>query len=123
MKNRKNKNTVQKLIFLFNMALVYRNLDIHKNLIKRMFLVAKKFLIKIPPSIKRSVCGKCFKLRITNGSSKIVDIRNEKYLECQCKCGNIKRYKLNKNNKRCKLNKNSNVTKQINDISLNVSNN
>ncbi|WUR04574.1 ribonuclease P protein component 4 (RNP4) [Vairimorpha necatrix] len=92
----KSASTISKLNHMFKMALLLHNTDLHCNIIKRILLISKKFLIKIPISIKRSICYKCHRVIINNRKTKIIKIKKEYWFISECQCGDIKKYKIKK---------------------------
>ncbi|CDK27796.1 unnamed protein product [Kuraishia capsulata CBS 1993] len=71
-----------------------RNLDI----------VSKKAVLKLSPTVKRSICKKCHRrqiegitmsTRLSNPSKK--KTKNNDIMECSCKCGETRRFPIGKN--------------------------
>ncbi len=104
----KNKDIIKKKIaFLIDFAVkqskdtTFSNPFIY-DYIKIAFKLAKKINYRLPSSIHRKVCKKCYSIRTTDNTkiraeNRIVNKKKQKYLKIHClACGNIKKINLSK---------------------------
>lgn len=93
---KKNTTNLLKLNHMYKMALKLKEFNIHTELIKKIIHLCSKFLIKIPVHIKRSICLKCYRIRVPNLNCKTEIVKKNKIysLVVKCMCGYIKIYKL-----------------------------
>lgn len=84
---------------MFDIILSCKSYPFIHNLVKKMIDISKKFLIKIPVEIKRTICYKCYRVQIlnVNVSSRINKCGGDYFVSYECFCGNLKKYKLHNN--------------------------
>lgn len=81
---------------MYKMAVELKGYDMHREIVKRIILLSNKFLVKIPVHIKRSICYECYRIRIPkiNCETEIEKKGKEYFLNVNCNCGYLKKYKL-----------------------------
>lgn len=96
-----NKEGFSRASFLYQVskAMCLKNEALSRIYTRSMDTVTKKSVLKLDPSVKRTICKKCHRHHIAGVSSSLtveqIDTSNEVY-QIQCKCGKKKRYPVGK---------------------------
>ncbi len=84
-----NKDTLHRMNFLYQAANMVKNDELSKFYSQQLLSVSHKLVIRLNPSIKRTICKKC-KSILVPGRNCVVKV--EDIIIWNCSCGEKKRF-------------------------------
>lgn len=96
-----NRDVYSRLSFLIQAANTVSSEPLSRAYNRAMVGISKKSVLKLSPSIKRSLCKKCNRSLIP-GSREIENLSKDQRKECdllviKCCCGQVKRFPIGRN--------------------------